>query len=352
MKALLHLTLALHFVAVMTLVGSLAMTTWFNLRGRMTKNASQLSASLVLSRRMPVLMTYVINLGVPPLLFAQVLYGRALYTSSVLIGVMWISVIALLMASYYSIYRCYDHIKEGKAGWGLSLFSFILVLSVGQIYSMNMTLMLRPEVWQEMYASSPHGLLAPRGDSTMIARWLFVMTGGLVFGGLWMTLLSHMKHIDEGTSNLLRKSGGTLGALGVLVQGGMAMMVMQRQPEGITQQVMQWGLSSAGAYIYIGGAVLAFLLAAMHLGTKTPLMVSIGGVVCAFLSTTGAVLVRDGIRDATLLGKGFDVMNREVVTNWSVVGIFLLLFVAGLGVVGWLLMIMKSAPPVQETVNL
>ncbi len=28
-------------------------------------------------------MTYVINLGVPPLLFAQVLYGRAIYTSSV-----------------------------------------------------------------------------------------------------------------------------------------------------------------------------------------------------------------------------------------------------------------------------
>ena len=36
--------------------------------------------------RLTVVMTFVINLGVPPLLFAQVLYGRALYTSSVLIG--------------------------------------------------------------------------------------------------------------------------------------------------------------------------------------------------------------------------------------------------------------------------
>jgi len=33
-----------------------------------------------------MVMTFVINLAVPPLLFAQVLYGRALYTSSVLIA--------------------------------------------------------------------------------------------------------------------------------------------------------------------------------------------------------------------------------------------------------------------------
>ena len=41
-----------------------------------------------LARRLTVVMTYVINLGVPPLLFAQVLYGRALYTSSIDRGVL------------------------------------------------------------------------------------------------------------------------------------------------------------------------------------------------------------------------------------------------------------------------
>ena len=32
---------------------------------------------------------------------------------------------------------------------------------------------------------------------------------------------------------------------------------------------------------------------------------------------------RDGVRDLTLLSKGFDVWDRVVVTNWSVVGLFL-----------------------------
>jgi hypothetical protein len=38
-----------------------------------------------------------------------------------------------------------------------------------------------------------------------------------------------------------------------------------------------------------------------------------------------------------------------VVTNWSVVGLFLVLFVAGLGVVGWLISIMARAHRVMES---
>ena len=52
---------------------------------------------------------------------------------------------------------------------------------------------------------------------------------------------------------------------------------------------------------------------------------------------------RDGVRDLTLLSKGYDVWDRVVVTNWSVVGLFLVLFVAGLGVVGWLVSVVARA---------
>jgi hypothetical protein len=55
---------------------------------------------------------------------------------------------------------------------------------------------------------------------------------------------------------------------------------------------------------------------------------------------------RDGLRDITLLTKGFDVWDRVVVTNWSVVVIFLVLFVVGLGIIGWLLTVVLKAKPV------
>jgi len=57
---------------------------------------------------------------------------------------------------------------------------------------------------------------------------------------------------------------------------------------------------------------------------------------------------RDGVRDLTLLSKGFDVWDRVVVTNWSVVGLFLVLFVAGLGVVGWLISVVARAAKTME----
>ncbi len=58
----------------------------------------------------------------------------------------------------------------------------------------------------------------------------------------------------------------------------------------------------------------------------------------------------DGIRDMTLLSTGFNVLQRAGVTNWSVVGIFLGLFVAGLAVVGWLSSVMAKANRVMEGV--
>ena len=61
-------------------------------------------------------------------------------------------------------------------------------------------------------------------------------------------------------------------------------------------------------------------------------------------------MFRDGLRDLTLLGKGFDVWQRAVVTNWGVVCVFLALFVGGLVTLGWLVSVMARANPVPEKV--
>jgi len=57
---------------------------------------------------------------------------------------------------------------------------------------------------------------------------------------------------------------------------------------------------------------------------------------------------RDGVRDVTLLSKGYDVWDRAIATNWWVVGLFLVLFVAGLGVVGWLISVVARARKMME----
>jgi hypothetical protein len=71
-------------------------------------------------------------------------------------------------------------------------------------------------------------------------------------------------------------------------------------------------------------------------------------VLLAVLVEIMLVVYRDGVRDLTLLSKNYDVWDRAVVTNWSVVGLFLVLFVAGLGVVGWLVSVVARAQKVME----
>src|SRR3984885_10804625 len=100
-KLLQMVTLALHFVAMQMLVGGLLIAVLLNLLGR---SDSAKTAAAALGRRLTVVITYVINLAVPPLLFAQVLYGRAIYTSSVMIGLRWIAVIPALILAYWLLY--------------------------------------------------------------------------------------------------------------------------------------------------------------------------------------------------------------------------------------------------------
>jgi hypothetical protein len=77
-------------------------------------------------------------------------------------------------------------------------------------------------------------------------------------------------------------------------------------------------------------------------------IVSWACVLLAVLVEITFTVYRDGVRDLTLLSKGYDVWDRVVVTNWSVVGLFLLLFVAGLGVIGWLVSVVARAQKPME----
>jgi hypothetical protein len=100
------------------------------------------------------------------------------------------------------------------------------------------------------------------------------------------------------------------------------------------------------------GMVALILLVGAWAGFKRPMTATAGwaAALAGFLAVTCMTLFRDGLRDVTLLGKGYDVWQRTVVTNWSVVGLFLVLFVVGLAAIGWLVSVMMRAKPVSEKV--
>ena len=346
-KALHIVTQALHFCAVEMLLGGLLVATWLSLRG----GPLRLNAASSLARRLPVVMTYVINLGVPPLLFSQVLYGRALYTSSVLIGMWWFAVILLLMACYWLIYRFNAAVERGGGAWWLGALAWLIAGAIAKIYSTNMTLMIRPEVWQGMYAASATGAQLPPHDPTLMPRWLFMLAGGLVFAGLWMVWLAGRKQIETDVRGFLVSRGGWLALAGVVAQLASAHFVYHAQPDDVRAGLMTSAFCQIAAFGWFGAAALILLTGAWA-GLKKPTAPSAGWIAAALglVATLSFTTFRDGLRDVTLLAKGYDVWQRAVVTNWGVVSLFLVLFVVGLVTLGWLVSVMMQAKPVSEKV--
>lgn len=346
-KSLHILTLALHFVAVKMLLGGLLVATVLSFFK--SPNDPRRHAAASLSKRLPVVMTYVINLGVPPLLFAQVLYGPALYTSNVLIGFYWIMIVFLLMACYWFLYAFSDGLAEGKSVWWKGLAAFILAGCISRILSTNMALMLRPEVWPQMYAASPAGAALPPYDSTLDPRWLFMLTGAGWTAGLWMIWIAGRKTVKAPLNAYLSSLGGKLAAVMVLIQGVFYYLILVRQPSGIVGGLMDHALYRTAVLLWVVLAVCIFCFA-LWSAIKKPCgyaasYLALGLTVLSIASWT---IVRDGIRDLSLNVKGFDVWQQTVVTNWEVVGWFFLTFGGGLIALVWLISVMMRAKPIAE----
>lgn len=348
-KVLHNLTLTLHLGAMQIMAGGLIIGLLLALRGRLQSNRDCTQAAGMLAHRLPTVMAFVINLGVPPLLFAQVLYGRALYTSSVLIGTYWISVIFLLMASYYGLYYSAKRAEAGKPWFATGLAALLLVGTIGFIYTNNMTLMLRPQVWAAMYRHSPGGVQLNVGDPTAHTRWGLFVLGGLASAGCAMMLLSLRKHFDKPIRRLLFKTGAGATVIGVALQVGFALPTLQAQPAGVISAILADPVYSVSAYAWVALGALLLLAALLALVSGEPATLpATASAVLGFVHLAATVMVRDGIRDVTLRLAGFEVWDRQVVTNWSVVGLFLVLFIAALGVIGYLIRVVASARRIEE----
>ncbi|HVZ81040.1 MAG TPA: hypothetical protein VHE12_09645 [bacterium] len=349
-KALHHLTLSLHFSFLAMLLGGLVLGILWNLIGQATRKKAPLFASGLVANRLPIITTYVINLGVPPLLFVQVLYGRAIYTSTILIGVYWISVVFAVMGAYWVLYRMASRAEAGKSWWLLGIGALVLLAYVGRVYSMASTLMLKPEVWPGMYDASPSGVNLPPHDPTLLPRLLMVLVGSLGFGSLGTTLYTAKGNLSEEVKLYIRQGAAQVALAALLVLLVIGTWAFRSQPDFV-----QAGLRASafyGPFLYLWPACVALsLLAALWL-LVSPKGWNWGRILAVtlppFLSIASFEILRDGVRDLTLAQAGFDVWASPVNTNWLVVGLFLGLLVIGVGFMVWVLAVMRRALPREE----
>jgi hypothetical protein len=346
-KFLLLLTLTLHFTALFLTIGGLAVATVWAIGARRAGAPAVLGQGAgAIVARLPITLAYVINLGVPPLLFAQVLYGRAFYTSSILIGAYWLGVIGLLSVAYTLLYVMERRAREGKPWWLCGVVAAGCIGMIALIYVNNMTLMIRPNVWLEVYRGNPHGTqLAHGGDPTVAARWHYMMAAALMNTGVGLMLFGLRRDISAELKGFLRVWGGLIAAVFAVCTMLALAWVLSVQPAQVQSDLGGSGPYRAILLLWFATAVTVAALGGLSsLGRgREDRLFTVGAAVAGFLNIALWVVFRDGIRDASLRRFGFDVWDRVVVINWSVLIAFFLMFVAGLAATGWLAKVVLAA---------
>jgi hypothetical protein len=286
---------------------------------------------------MPIPSTFAIaiNLGVAPLLFLQVIYGTFIYTSSVLMATYWILVIPFLIMAYYGAYinQMNYHKRAGLAKVSL-LITGLILLYIAFIYVNNMTMMVQPQVW-EAYFQNSKGTVLNWNDPTLIPRYLHFVIASVAVGGLFLSILwNRRKNRGVEGADAKIKSGLQIFAIATAVQIIIGFWFLIALPKDIMMQFMGGNMlytiiMTLGIIVSIATLVFAFLgklkLSIIHLVLTVVLM----------------VIMRANLRTA-YLSDFYSINDLEIVPQYGVMSLFLLIFVVGLGVVWYMLKISKN----------
>jgi hypothetical protein len=390
-KLLLVLTFFLHILAMNSMLGGavLALAAKWRLRSRGVKesrspgveNTSSASRPTLgysptpdhrnrlffdVAHMLPSLLPATITLGIAPLLFVQVLYGQFFYTSSILLAWAWFLVLVFLTLAYYGFYyvsfqggagtptgaKADAHNAQGvgtstnaaesRPGRAVRVFlvSVLLIVAIGFIYSNNLTLSQTPSRWRAKYFADPAGWNLNLSEPTLVPRFLHFFTAAVAVGGLLLIMIAWSKwQRDAEYARSVFKFGGKAFMYATMAQFVMGFWFLTSLPRDMRMLFLGDNtLATLLLVVGIAGAISAIYLMAEALRRE-----SVRLAACYVTGLTGVVILcmsvmRDLLRDA-YLKLDYHPQQFVVKTQWSVLPLFLVLFVAG--VILWLVMLKR-----------
>lgn len=343
--SLLMLTFFLHMLAMNWVLGGSVIAAVTRLTSRPGSRGRDLVA--IFTRSMPVAVAATITLGVAPLLFIQVLYGRLLFTSSVLMAWFWLSVIPLLTIAYYVVYVL--SIKGEKLGGleaPLSWLAALCFITIGFLYSNNMTLMLRPDTFVERYLADGGGFHLALGDPQLVPRYLHMLFGAIAVAGAVVALIGASRR-DRGSeeARFLMRRGALWFVIPTALNVGTGLWWLVALPRETMLRFMGQNMvatASLGLGLVLG--LSALLMMAMAMVKAEPAGLVRGAAHALLVTLVTMVLMRDQVRQGALHAAGFE-PTSWVVPQWGPIAIFLVLLVVAFATVGYMVRLMVRAQP-------
>ena len=182
---LLTLTFFLHLLPMNLVMGGSIIAAVARARGRGGEHPHHAALGSWFGKAMPVAVAAAVSFGVAPLLFLQVLYGRLFFTSTILMGWFWLSVIVILILAYYGTYLlAFKGERLGGAQGPVSWIAALIFLVVGFLLANNMTLMLRPGTFVERYLADGRGFHLNLNDPMLFPRYIHFVLGAIAVSGI------------------------------------------------------------------------------------------------------------------------------------------------------------------------
>lgn len=144
---------------------------------------------------LPKGLAIVVNLGVAPLLFLQVLYGQFAYSAAIIQGFWWLGIMMLVMTAYYGLYLATGQQRQGWRTLILGVCGFLLV-GTALMQTANAALVLNPQIWPAWLPERGSALLLP-GLSVILPRFMHSLVAAFAVGGLCLALYGEMRRGKE-----------------------------------------------------------------------------------------------------------------------------------------------------------
>lgn len=321
-------TFLLHLLAMNLMLGGAVMALVHSLRPAGAGGGAPLDQEL--SRKLPFTIAFTVNLGVPPFLFLQVLYGQFIYASSLVMAAWWLCLFLAVMLAYYAAYA-YDF-KFAALGPGRAALiglAVALLLAAGLLLTHNMTLMLNPAAWAA-HLDDPSGARLNWGEPSLWPRFLHFVVASLAVAGLGLALWGRWRlRQGQAAGQDMVERGLKWFGRATLAQLAGGLWFLFSLPGPLMALFIGGDL---GHTLALWGGVAAALLALglAHRGR------ALGAGLALLPALLLMVLTRDHLR-ASWLKPYFGIESLAVTPQYGPALIFGASLVVGLAVVAWML---------------
>jgi hypothetical protein len=299
--------------------------------------------------KLPIVVAYGVNFGIVPLLFIQVAYHKVFYPSSILMAWPWISIIVLLTFAYYGIYIYATALKDNEArmnrykraaGW----IAAVLFIIIGFIFSNEFSLMTNlgawPSLWQNSnFAGAVTGTALNTGDATFWPRWLMMfglaITTTAAFSGLDAGLFSKRESDDykQWVSRFAYKPY----IFGIIWYGSCAAWYIWGTWGNDIKQIMFSGTTSILTLLTAISPLMVLIILfwgarKKQISKRLGIIIGLSQFIVLSLNAVSRQVVQN-----VELSRYFDITAENVQTQWSPMILFVVLFIAGIGLIIWMI---------------